>query len=83
MKVEVKKFGSPTTRNTVLVPLKPDYILDTDVEFGDDIYIAYGKKMIVICKDLNVVNKLAEKDLAIIIDNVSRRKGKTTSLPSA
>lgn len=75
MKVELKRIGDVTVRNVVNVALRPDYLFDTDVTPGDDIYVIYGKKMIVMCKDLDIVNKLAEKDFVIIIDKSKRRKG--------
>lgn len=76
MNVERKRIGDVNSRGNVNIPLKPDYLLGSDVEPGDDIYIVYGKEMIVMCKKLNVVNKLAEKDFAVIIDGSKRRKGR-------
>lgn len=75
MKVELKRVGDVTVRNVVNVALKPDYLFGTNFEPGNDVYIVYGKEMIVLCKDLDIVNKLAEKDFVIIIDKSKRRKG--------
>jgi len=77
MNVELKRVGDVTVRGVVNVPLKPDYLFDTDVGPGDDIYVVYGKEMIVLCKKLNVINKLAERDHAIFIDASGRRKGRS------
>lgn len=76
MNVEKKRVGEVNSRGIVNVPLKPDYLFGTDVVPGDDIYIAYGKEMIVMCKNLNVINKLAERDHAVIIDGSGRRRGR-------
>lgn len=75
MRVELKRVGDVTVRNVVNVALKPDYLLGTDFEPGNDVYIAYSKKMIIMCRDLDVINKLAEKDFCIIVDKSKRRKG--------
>lgn len=76
MNVERKRVGEVNSRGIVNLPLKPDYLLGTDVTPGDDIFIVYGKEMIVLCKKLNVINKLAERDHAIFIDASGRRKGR-------
>lgn len=76
MNVEKKRVGEVNSRGIVNLPLKPDYLIGTDVTPGDDIYIAYGKEMIVMCKNLNVINKLAERDHAVIIDGSGRRRGR-------
>jgi len=76
MNVERKRIGEVNSRGIANLPLKPDYLFGTDVTPGDDIYIVYGKDMIVLCKKLNVINKLAERDHAVIIDAAGRRRGR-------
>jgi hypothetical protein len=75
MKAELKKIGDVTSRGVILLPLNPDYVFETNVAPGDDIYIGYGKSFIVISKDIDTINMMAEKNQALIIDKAKRRKG--------
>lgn len=74
MFVEVKRLGEISVRNTVPVLLRPEHLLDTNFDPRDEVYIAYGKDMIVICKKLNIVKKLAEKDFVVIIESKRHKK---------
>lgn len=76
MRAEFKRMGDKTNRGMILLPINPDYLLDTDIRSGNKIYVGYGKDMIVISKNVDVISTIAEKNAALIIDKKKIRTRK-------
>lgn len=75
MKAELKKMGDVNSRGIISLSLDPDYLFDTNINPGDDVFLAYGNDMVVISKNIDTINMIAEKNQLLIIDKAKRRKG--------
>lgn len=76
MRTEFKRLGDTTSRGMILLPINPDYLLDTNMKSGNEIYVGYGKDMIVISKSVDVMNMIAGKNAALLIDKKRIRREK-------
>lgn len=76
MKAEMKIMGDITSRGTILLPINPDFLDETTIKSGNDIYVVYDQDMIIVSKKIDIVNMITEKNRILIVDKMKKREMK-------